>query len=50
MAEGRTNRQIADVLMLSEKTVKRHLSNSFAKLGVGTRAAAVQRGFEAGML
>lgn len=50
MAEGRTNRQIADVLILSEKTVKRHLSNSFAKLGVGTRAAAVQRGFETGIL
>jgi DNA-binding NarL/FixJ family response regulator len=50
MADGLTNRQIADVLMLSEKTVKRHLSNSFAKLGVGTRAAAVQRGFEAGIL
>jgi len=50
MSEGRTNRQIADVLMLSEKTVKRHLSNSFAKLGVGTRAAAVQRGFETGIL
>jgi ATP/maltotriose-dependent transcriptional regulator MalT len=50
MAEGRTNRQIAGVLVLSEKTVKRHLSNSFAKLGVGTRAAAVQRGFETGIL
>ncbi|MCC7368323.1 MAG: hypothetical protein IT306_07870 [Chloroflexi bacterium] len=50
MAEGRTNRQIAAVLILSEKTVKRHLSNTFAKLGVGTRAAAVRRGYEAGML
>jgi DNA-binding NarL/FixJ family response regulator/tetratricopeptide (TPR) repeat protein len=50
MAEGRSNRQIADVLILSEKTVKRHLSNTFAKLGVGTRAAAVRRGFETGIL
>ncbi|MFN8633909.1 MAG: LuxR C-terminal-related transcriptional regulator [Chloroflexota bacterium] len=50
MAEGRTNRQIARVLILSEKTVKRHLSNLFAKLGVGTRAAAVRRGFETGVL
>jgi len=50
MAEGRTNRQIADVLIVSDKTVKRHLSNLFAKLGVGTRAAAVRRAFHEGLL
>jgi ATP/maltotriose-dependent transcriptional regulator MalT len=50
MAEGRTNRQIAEVLILSDKTVKRHLSNVFAKLGVGTRAAAVRCAFKSGML
>ena len=50
MADGRTNRQIADVLVLSDKTVKRHLSNMFAKLGVGTRAAAVRCAFKSGML
>jgi DNA-binding NarL/FixJ family response regulator len=50
MAEGRTNRQIAEVLVLSDKTVKRHLSNIFAKLGVGTRAAAVRCAFQKGLL
>lgn len=50
VAEGRTNRQIAEVLVLSDKTVKRHLSNMFAKLGVGTRAAAVRCAFKAGLL
>jgi DNA-binding NarL/FixJ family response regulator len=50
MAEGRTNRQIAQALILSDKTVKRHLSNIFNKLGVSTRAAAVRGAFRAGLL
>ena len=40
VAEGKTNREIAATLVLSEKTVGRHLSNIFDKLGVSTRAAA----------
>jgi len=40
VAAGRTNRAIAAELYLSEKTVARHLSNIFTKLGVGSRAAA----------
>lgn len=40
VAEGKTNRQIANVLVLSDKTVKRHLDNVFSKLGVSSRAAA----------
>jgi non-specific serine/threonine protein kinase len=38
IARGMTNRQIAERLVISERTVDRHVSNMFAKLGVGTRA------------
>jgi DNA-binding CsgD family transcriptional regulator len=40
VAAGKTNRTIAGQLAISEKTVARHLSNIFAKLGLSTRAAA----------
>jgi len=40
VATGKTNRSIAAELFLSEKTVARHVSNIFTKLGVSTRAAA----------
>jgi DNA-binding NarL/FixJ family response regulator len=40
VASGRTNREIAASLFLSEKTVDRHVSNIFSKLDVPTRAAA----------
>ncbi len=39
VAEGRTNEEIAVALTLSVRTVERHLSNVYAKLGVGGRAA-----------
>lgn len=40
LAAGATNRGIADQLVLSEKTVARHLANIFTKLDVSNRAAA----------
>ena len=40
IAEGLTNRQIADTLYLSEKTVKNYVSNLLAKLGMHRRTEA----------
>jgi DNA-binding NarL/FixJ family response regulator len=49
VAQGKTNRDIAAELFLSEKTVARHLSNIFAKLGVGSRSAATAFAFANGL-
>ena len=43
MAEGKTNAEIANELWVSSATVKKHLENVYAKLGVGSRAAAASR-------
>ena len=50
VAAGRTNRLIAEALKLSEKTVDRHLSNIFDKLGVSSRAAATACAIQNGLL
>jgi DNA-binding CsgD family transcriptional regulator len=39
VAQGRTNRQVAEALSLSEKTIENHLGRIYAKLGVSSRAA-----------
>ena len=40
IAAGKSNRDIAAALVISERTVARHVSNIFTKLGVSSRAAA----------
>ncbi len=49
IATGKTNHTIAAELFLSERTVARHVSNIFAKLGVGSRTAAALYAFEHGL-
>ena len=46
VAAGKTNRDIAADLVISEHTVARHLQNMFAKLGVSSRSAATAFAFE----
>jgi DNA-binding NarL/FixJ family response regulator len=40
LAKGKTNRDIADILGMSHRTVNKHLEHVFEKLGVETRSAA----------
>ena len=50
VARGRSNREIATALFLSERTVARHMSNIFVKIGVGSRAAATAYAYEQRLL
>lgn len=50
VATGHTNREIAEVLVLSPRTVKRHMDNIFDKLAVSSRAAAATAAQRAGWL
>jgi DNA-binding CsgD family transcriptional regulator len=49
VAAGLSNQAIASELVLSEKTVARHISNMFTKLGVGSRTAAAAYAFAHGL-
>ena len=49
VARGRTNEEIAELLVLSLKTVRNHVSNIFSKLQVADRAQAIIRARDAGL-
>ncbi len=50
ISQGRSNREAAGDLFISEATVKTHLLHAYAKLGVRDRAAAVATAFEQGLI
>jgi len=50
VAQGMSNREIAEKLYVSENTVKTHCSRAFDKLGAKRRTQAVQLGKELGLL
>ena len=50
IASGASNPEIAGALHLSERTIKGHVGNIFAKLGARDRAAAIILAFEAGLV
>lgn len=50
VADGLSDRDIAERLCLSEHTVHRHVANAFQRLGVSTRTAAVAHAIRAGMI
>jgi DNA-binding NarL/FixJ family response regulator len=50
VAKGKTNRAIADDLIVSEKTVASHLSHIFTKLDLTSRAAATAFAYENGLV
>jgi DNA-binding CsgD family transcriptional regulator len=49
VARGMTNREVADLLVLSERTVARHLANLYTKLGVTSRTAAAAYAHDHGL-
>jgi DNA-binding NarL/FixJ family response regulator len=50
LVQGRSNKQIADEIFVSEKTVKNHLNHLFKKLGVKNRTEAVVKAIERGLV
>jgi DNA-binding NarL/FixJ family response regulator len=50
LADGRSNKEIADALFVAPATVKTHLAHIYVKLGVAGRQEAVARAVELGLL
>jgi DNA-binding NarL/FixJ family response regulator len=50
VARGHSNQEIADVLVLSVRTVQRHIENAYARLGVHNRAGATLAAVELGLI
>jgi DNA-binding NarL/FixJ family response regulator len=50
VAAGQTTAEIADELIVAEKTVKNHLANIYRKLDVKNRSHAVSEGYRQGLL
>lgn len=50
VAQGNSNKEIAETLFVSENTIKKHLGNIFAKLEVSRRTQAVSRARELGVI
>ena len=50
LAAGHTDRKIAESLIISPRTVNRHICNIFGKLEVPSRAAAAAHGVRRGLI
>ncbi|MGI8963395.1 MAG: helix-turn-helix domain-containing protein [Thermomicrobiales bacterium] len=50
LVDGRSNREIADILYIGHRTATTHVTNILAKFGVETRAAAVTWAFQHDLL
>ena len=50
VAEGNTNREIANTLFISEHTVRNHLANIFSKFKCGTRTRAISEATKRGFI
>ncbi len=50
IAEGQSNQQIAQTLVVAESTIKTHLNNIYAKLNVNSRLQALTKAYTYGLL
>ena len=50
VADGLSNSEIANQLIVTVGTIKKHLNNIYGKLGVASRTQAIARGRELGLL